>query len=70
VNHFLKTQQRSEREEETATDIVMQLQYLGQESLENLIHSVVAEIGRKGGFRTKGAKDLAVFAVKETAVKP
>jgi hypothetical protein len=56
---------RTEREIEVATDIYMQLQYLGQESLQNLLHSVVAEIGRKGGFLSKEARKSALFAVKE-----
>jgi len=59
---------RSEREIDTATDIVCQLQYLGQESLENLVHSVLAELGRKDGFRNARSKEVALFAVKEISV--
>jgi len=58
---------RNERELETATDIVMQLHYLGPESLENLLHSVLAELDRKGGFRTGSSKNLALFAVRNIA---
>lgn len=60
---------RSERETEVATDIYMQLQYLGQESLQNLLHSVVAEIGRKGGFLSPYAKYLAAWAIKQIGRK-
>jgi myo-inositol-1-phosphate synthase len=59
---------RNEREIETATDVYMQLQYLGSESLENLLHSVTAELERKGGFRTKETKSLALFAVNNVPV--
>ena len=40
----------------------MQLQYLGNESLTNLLHSVIAEIERKGGF-SEESKNLALFAI-------
>jgi hypothetical protein len=59
---------RSENEIERATDIVYQLHYLGQESLENLVHSVLAELGRKAGFRNAVSKEVALFAVKEVPV--
>lgn len=59
------TEARNEREIETALDILMLLHYLGAESLENLLHSVLAELGRKGGFRSGDTKRVALFAVKE-----
>lgn len=59
---------RSESELERATSIVCQLHYLGQESLENLVHSVLAELGRKDGFRDAVSKEVALFAVKEVPV--
>jgi hypothetical protein len=40
---------RSAQEVERAGDLYMQLQYLGLESLTNLLHSLEAEIVRKGG---------------------
>lgn len=45
----MQNDKRSEREIDTATDVFMQLQYLGVESLTNLFYSVIAEIERKGG---------------------
>ena len=49
---------RTPEEIERATDVYMQLQYLGLESLYNLKASVEAEIERKGGKKTSESRRL------------
>jgi hypothetical protein len=53
----------SQRELDTAEGIHMQLHRLGVESLTNLLHSVIAEIERKGGFPGE-SKAVALFALR------
>ncbi len=59
---------RSSEEVKRATEVYMKLQYLSPESLNNLLHSVVAEIERKGGL-TKEEKYNALSPIKRVQVK-